>query len=1834
MNKGLKHYTKQISQTIGNAAKISINIHKEDANLHILVPLITTVGLCPIQTSLCFNLQDKNKSELFGKGFKLNYYANITHSGKDIVVENYDGSTDTYSSDKNYFNLETGLEVKKIADDNYGAYHYEMKDKYGNRSDFRTYQTYPKMIEYKNKDLMMTDFVETNKTIDNGKGDQVKLSKNGHDFITKVEYYHNNSIVNSVEISYDNNGYISRLTYKNGNTVAATTSFTFKDNEIVVIDDQSGYRIKYQIEDNRVVSFVDGYDENYTCGYQTTITYQDHLTTVTNYKGKKTYCFFDSDSLPLYEVDDEGNIIETKYDKETKTLQSNSGVISTKHIKNIVNITDLTTFTNSGLKVEKVKMDDPIFENVVGEYAYKVTGTGSLKKSIRVHGLATDNILAILFGKQQTPKTDSSYVEVTMRCGGSISDKFSKETIDHHFQLMTLGIASASSYDFIDLEITLHGDASIELGGLQITNKEFGSFYQYDASGNATQLIRGGNTTNITYGSNNLPSSSIGMDSTMYRYEYDDYGNLIQAKTAYGAKVENTYDSIYKSNLLLTKVTDNEETKILETSKTYTSDGRFVASLTDELGNVTTYNEYDAFGKIKKVTNALNAVSKFIYNDDETLNKMVLEKDSDATDVVYSYDEKKRLSKVTLKNGTIYVFDYDSFNNIKQIKVNDMVIIGYEYDSKTGNLVKQKYGSNGDAYIFEYNDKDLVTKIYYQPTNDTKTLKFNYLYNDKDLLIKVENGNGTILNEYAYDENNQLINTKNSDSKVINTYDNLGNVVAKAIKVNDKSYYTSYDPVSRSKGSHPQSLYQAFKMVDAYLGIFDKDAVLISDNYKEGIVPINHNGEEVKFSVEREGVIPYIHVHSSNRVSYQLASENPYNDFCGSIQFWFKTNSAVSSSSKQYLFSVRTLASNSSDFIGIYLMNKKVYLEVTDYKGSTYQLLTSKYEVDLSNWNFLSLNFMNRDDGLGYADICEYDLMLNSHRQVYTKSNPRLYVDCDSYPVFNIGHNFNGKTCSNDFNGKIACLMIGRRTYLSNDVVLKYYRLTRDYIIDNQLIDADAKTVDFSQTNLFTTNQSILNNFEIYPLQNHVVSLNGKKPIRFSVRNVSSFDKDRTFNFNKSIKRYAYVADGEELVYDDLYSSSGTIAFRAYTDVTESKQYFFDGKDDSGKNLGLFRNSANKICVDFDGRTIETSLEFQTNTWHFVAFSFNETLAGVSLSDKNVVFRVLVDDRAWTGNHYGSFDYYSFKFSIGRKYEKTTISSNLGSYSHCYPLYGQIEMLCLRNAYCEASTITQLYEELKGLSKVSEFDELGLLKKVDVHTCGQTILSNTYDYKKRGSSSKYISKQVSKETIKCGATTITRSYESDALGNITKITDSTFGSHEYEYDFRGFLVKADNETYSYDSNGNMTKKGSITLTYDSVIKDRLTSFNGTTIEYDSANSLNPKRYGSNSYTFEGRRLTRLTYSGGYYEYSYNDQGQRIQKKDYRAVKWDYTYDGNRLIRETSMNGKLDFLYDEYGSLYGFIKDDDEKFFYIRDRLQNILGIVNISGQIVVKYKYDAWGKPLSVEGSLASTIGQLNPFRYKGYYYDNESGMYYCNSRYYNPQWGRFLNSDSIEYLDPESINGLNLYAYCGNDPINRFDPTGHSWKSFWNGVGAWFSDNWVKLAIGAGAIALGVLTMGVATLISGAGMAAALSAMGTAAVSSLVQVGISTAISAGIGFAVGGITSGSWDGAVDGMLNGIADGFMWGGIFAGAGQVLSGAMKITRTLAPNFNGVQIGKVKLWSPNAAGNPNTGGTLIKFGRFNRIDSEIGNMIHIHLKLLGRAINHFPIGMIAGGVIGGF
>ena len=91
---------------------------------------------------------------------------------------------------------------------------------------------------------------------------------------------------------------------------------------------------------------------------------------------------------------------------------------------------------------------------------------------------------------------------------------------------------------------------------------------------------------------------------------------------------------------------------------------------------------------------------------------------------------------------------------------------------------------------------------------------------------------------------------------------------------------------------------------------------------------------------------------------------------------------------------------------------------------------------------------------------------------------------------------------------------------------------------------------------------------------------------------------------------------------------------------------------------------------------------------------------------------------------------------------------------------------------------------------------------------------------------------------------------------------------------------------------------------------------------------------------------------------------------------------------------------------------------------------------MVEYNYDAWGRH-TVSGSNIA-LGNKNPFRYRGYYYDTETELYYLQTRYYDPKLCRFINMDSLEYAEPERINGLNLFAYCGNNPVMFVDPSGH----------------------------------------------------------------------------------------------------------------------------------------------------------------------------------------------------
>ena len=171
-------------------------------------------------------------------------------------------------------------------------------------------------------------------------------------------------------------------------------------------------------------------------------------------------------------------------------------------------------------------------------------------------------------------------------------------------------------------------------------------------------------------------------------------------------------------------------------------------------------------------------------------------------------------------------------------------------------------------------------------------------------------------------------------------------------------------------------------------------------------------------------------------------------------------------------------------------------------------------------------------------------------------------------------------------------------------------------------------------------------------------------------------------------------------------------------------------------------------------------------------------------------------------------------------------------------------------------------------------------------------------------------------------------------------------------------------------------------------------------------------------------------------FAYDGSGRRISKNGIT-----YTYDGNGNLISDS-NG-IEYLYDNSGIFA--VKYQNSTYFYRKDVQGNVISLLDENGSIVVKYIYDAWGNHAVLDGAGNDItdddlhIGNLNPFRYRGYFYDPETELYYLQTRYYDPEVGRFITIDAIEYLDPESINGLNLYAYCGNNPVMNVDPIGTS---------------------------------------------------------------------------------------------------------------------------------------------------------------------------------------------------
>ena len=223
--------------------------------------------------------------------------------------------------------------------------------------------------------------------------------------------------------------------------------------------------------------------------------------------------------------------------------------------------------------------------------------------------------------------------------------------------------------------------------------------------------------------------------------------------------------------------------------------------------------------------------------------------------------------------------------------------------------------------------------------------------------------------------------------------------------------------------------------------------------------------------------------------------------------------------------------------------------------------------------------------------------------------------------------------------------------------------------------------------------------------------------------------------------------------------------------------------------------------------------------------------------------------------------------------------------------------------------------------------------------------------------------------------------------------------------------------------------------------DLLTNYNSNAITYDGIG--NPLTWGNRTFTWEhGRQLASLTENGTTWTYTYGADGLRTSRTN-GAETYTYIYNGSQLVQMTVNGNTLRFAYDATGTPLS-VNYNGTTYYYVTNIQGDVVAIANASGVEQVQYTYGAWGQLFSTTGTLATTLGANNPLRYRGYVYDTETGLYYLQSRYYNPDVGRFINKDNYPCTG-QGFSGNNMFAYCGNNPVNRKDAGGYAWETIWD---------------------------------------------------------------------------------------------------------------------------------------------------------------------------------------------
>ncbi len=462
--------------------------------------------------------------------------------------------------------------------------------------------------------------------------------------------------------------------------------------------------------------------------------------------------------------------------------------------------------------------------------------------------------------------------------------------------------------------------------------------------------------------------------------------------------------------------------------------------------------------------------------------------------------------------------------------------------------------------------------------------------------------------------------------------------------------------------------------------------------------------------------------------------------------------------------------------------------------------------------------------------------------------------------------------------------------------------------------------------------------------------------------------------------------------YKYTYDGSGNIV--RSVDIISKKEYNY-----MYENGRLKRASENSVTVNSDGIVTKRTL------LNSILYSYDEDgqlvkklITSANKSEADTVINYEYDEQSGTVAHleYGNtkFTSHSGKDSFGRK-SFDELQTGLGYLTRQYTYHkGSVTNEHKNNGKLKSGPVTQL------------------VKRIELSD--GRLLSYEYDNEER----------------------ITRVTEYKDTAPDVIVNDT-----HYTYDPLGQLIKEvrNNVTVNemtYDNLGNIKKKNGVTYTYSTgAWKDQLIGFGSKSITYDAQG--NPLNYLGHTLTWEkGRQLKKFDSN----TYTYNANGIRTGK-NVNGTAHSYRLDGTKILSEKWGGNTLIPLYNNEDEVCG-IKYNGTAYYFLKNLQGDVISITDSRSRCVAEYTYDAWGVCKGISDTTVEKIASINPFRYRSYYYDSETGLYYLQSRYYDPAVGRFVNADDVTFLNlGSSVLSYNFYANCDNDPINYIDDTGNKKK-------------------------------------------------------------------------------------------------------------------------------------------------------------------------------------------------